>query len=376
MRDGGPGTAVNMVAALQVAIRRNKIRLHRLHGMRVLHRDPKMGEIKVRVENADDLWHLHNLVLPGDSVRASTYRREEVKTDKVRPERGEKVRVTLTIRVEGVEFQPFSDRLRLTGVIVEGPQDLGRHHTLNIAVDDVLSVIKTWRPHELRRIDEAAAAAQKPLVAFLSLDDEEALVAQLRQYGVHELATIRAPGHGKMFPSGDARSVFFDDILTKLRMTAIGEALVVVGPGFTRDAFLEFLKARDAGLASKVHSHGTAHAGMQGIHEALKAGVGAKVFGDSRVGYETRLVERLLEAIATDNPCAYGPAEVGEAVDAGAVETLLVSDAVVRDPGIEEMMRAAESARGTVVLVSRHHEAGQKLEALGGIAALLRFPIK
>jgi protein pelota len=345
-------------------------------GMRVLHRDRKTGEIKLRLENADDLWHLHNLVLPGDQVRASTYRREEVKTDKVRPERGEKVRVTLTIRVEGVEFQPFSDRLRITGVIVEGPQDLGRHHTLNVAVDEVLSVIKTWKPHELRRIDEAVAAAQKPLVAFLSLDDEEALLAQLRQYGVHELATIRAPGHGKMFPSGDARSVFLEEILAKLRLTPIGEALVVVGPGFTRDAFLDYLKGRDPALASKIHSHGTAHAGMQGIHEALKAGVGAKVFGDSRVGYETRLVEKLLESIATNRPCAYGPPEVAEAVDAGAVETLLVSDAVVRDPGIEEMMRAAESARGTVVLVSRHHEAGQKLEALGGIAALLRFPIK
>jgi len=344
--------------------------------MRVLHRDPKTGEIKLRVENADDLWHLHNLILPGDLVRASTYRREEVKTDKVRPERGEKVRVTLTIRVESVEFQAFSDRLRITGVIVEGPQDLGRHHTLNVAVDDVLSVIKTWQAHELRRIDEAVAAAQKPLVAFLSLDDEEAILAQLRQYGVRELATIHAPGHGKMFPSGDARSVYFDEILTKLRATEIGEALVLVGPGFTRDAFLEYLKAREPALASKVHTHGTAQAGMQGIQEALKAGVGAKVFGDSRVGYETRLVEKLLEAIATNRPCAYGPAEVAEAVEAGAVETLLVSDAVVRNPGIEDLMRSAESARGAVVLVSRHHEAGQKLEALGGIAALLRFPIK
>ena len=343
--------------------------------MRVLHRDPKTGEIKVRVENPDDLWHLHNLILPGDHVRASTYRREEVKTDKVRPERGEKVRVTLTIRVEGVEFQAFSDRLRITGVIVEGPQDLGRHHTLNVAVDDVLSILKTWQPHELRRIEEAVAAAQKPLVAFLSLDDEEALLAQLRQYGVRELATIRAPGHGKMFPSGDGRSVYFDEILSKLRMTEIGEALVLVGPGFTRDTFFEYLKSREPLLAARVHSHGTAHAGMQGIQEALKAGVGAKVFGDSRVGYETRLVENLLEAIATDRPCAYGPAEVAEAVGAGAVETLLVSDAVVRNPGIEDLMRAAESSRGSVVLVSRHHEAGRKLEALGGIAALLRFPI-
>lgn len=330
----------------------------------------------MRVENPDDLWHLHNLVLPGDLVRASTTRREEVKSDKVRPVRGEKVRVTLTIRVGTIEFQAFSDRLRVAGVIVEGPQDLGRHHTLNIGVEDVLSIIKTWKPHELRRIDEAVAAAQKPLVAFLSLDDEEALIAQLRQYGVRELATIRAPGHGKMFPSGDARTTFFEDIVAQLRTTSIGEALVVVGPGFTREAFVEYLKAHEPAIAARVHVHGTAHAGMQGIQEALKAGVGAKVFGESRVGYETMLVEKLLEALATNRPVAYGPAEVDEATQAGAVETLLVSDAVVRNPGIEELMRAVEAARGNVVLVSRHHEAGQKLEALGGIAALLRFAIR
>src|SRR5213595_3648661 len=215
---------------------------HRQTRMRVLHRDPKTGEIKVRVENPDDLWHLHNLLQPGDLVCASTYRREDVKTDKLRPERGEKVRVTLTIRVEDVEFQAFSDRLRVSGVIVEGPQDLGRHHTLNVGVEDILSIIKTWKSHELRRIDEAVAAAQKPLVAFLSLDDEEALIAQLRQYGVRELSTVRAPGHGKMFPSGDARTAFFDDILVQVRATEVGEALVLVGPGFTREAFVEYLK--------------------------------------------------------------------------------------------------------------------------------------
>src|SRR2546427_8516512 len=332
--------------------------------------------MKLGFDTVAGRWHLHNWIRPGGLFRASRYRREEVKPDKVRRERGEKVRVTLTIRVERVEFQAFSDRLRITGVIVEGPQDLGRHHTLNVAVDDVLSVIKTWQPHELRRIEEAVAAAQKPLVAFLSLDDEEALLAQVRQYGVRELATIRAPGHGKMFPSGDARSVYFDEIVAKLRIMEIGEALVLVGPGFTRDAFLEYVKAREPALASKVHTHGTAHPGMQGIQEALKAGVGAKVFGDSRVGDETRLVETLLEAIATNRPCAYGTAEVAEAIEAGARETLLVSDAVASDPRIEDLSPSSGSSRRPIVLVGRHHPAGQKLEALGGIAALLRFPIK
>lgn len=344
--------------------------------MRVLHRDPKTGEIKIRVENPDDLWHLHNLALPGDLVRASTYRREESKADKIRPERMEKVRVTLTIRIEKVEFQAFSDRLRLSGVIVEGPQDQGQHHTLLVGVEDVLSIIKTWRPHELRRIDEAVAAAQKPIVSFLSLDDEDALLAQLRQYGVREVAAIHAPGHGKMFPSGDTKAVYFDDILAKLKTANLGESLVLIGPGFTREEFHAHLRSREPTLASRIHVHGTSHAGMTGIQEALKSGVGAKVFEESRVAQETRLVERVLEAIATNRPCAYGRAEVAQAVDAGAIETLLVSESSVRDIAIEHLMRRVEAARGSVVLVSRHHEAGEKLESLGGIAALLRFPIK
>src|SRR5437773_5882464 len=152
--------------------------------MRVLHRDPRTGEIKLRVENADDLWHLHNLVLPGDQVRASTDRREEVKTDKVRPERGEKVRVTLTTRVESVEFQAFSDRLRITGVIVEGPQDLGRHHTLNVGVGDDIKLVKqTWREHHMRRIKEAIDATERPQVTVLAIDDEEALRSEERRVG-------------------------------------------------------------------------------------------------------------------------------------------------------------------------------------------------
>lgn len=344
--------------------------------MRVLHRDPRTGEIKLRVENADDLWHLSNLVQPGDQVRASTYRREESKTDKIRPEKAEKVRVTLTLRVEKTEFQAFTDRLRISGVIVDAPQDLGRHHTLNVSVDDVLSILKTWKRHELQRIDEAVAATQKPLVTFLSLDDEEALIAQLRQYGVQELATIRAPGHGKMFDTGDAETVYFEDILGKLRTSSLGEALVLVGPGFSREGFLSYLESHEPALAAKVHSQGTSQPGMRGIQEALRSGMGAKLFADSRVALETQLVERVLEAIATNRPVAYGRKEVDQALEAGAVETLLVADSVVRDLAIERMMHDAEAARGTVVLISPHHEAGAKLEGLGGIAALLRFPIR
>src|SRR2546427_641051 len=131
--------------------------------MRVLHQDPGEGEIRLKIQNADDLWHLHNLLERGDLVRAYTYRREEAATDKLRPERGEKVLVKLGIRVEQTEYQDFSDRLRITGVIEEGPQDLGRHHTLNIGVDDDLTIVKKeWRGDHPPPAQEGGRAAGGP----------------------------------------------------------------------------------------------------------------------------------------------------------------------------------------------------------------------
>src|SRR2546422_10606031 len=155
--------------------------------MRVLHQDPSEGEIRLKIQTGAALWHPHNLLGPGALVRAYTYRREEAATDKLRPERGEKVLLKLGIRVEQTEYQDFSDRLRITGVIEEGPQDLGRHHTLNVGVDDDLTIVKeTWREHHIRRIQEAIDATERPHVTVLSLDYEEAVIAQGHQLGVRE----------------------------------------------------------------------------------------------------------------------------------------------------------------------------------------------
>lgn len=47
--------------------------------MRVLKQEEQTGEIKVLIETLDDLWHLYNIILPGDIVIAVTFRRDEVK---------------------------------------------------------------------------------------------------------------------------------------------------------------------------------------------------------------------------------------------------------------------------------------------------------
>ncbi len=340
--------------------------------MRVLKKDLKEGEIKLRLESMDDVWHLHNLVAPGELVRAVTHRREEAKADKIRPERMEKRRVYLGIRVRDVEFHPFTDRLRISGVIEEGEMDLGQHHTLNLTVGDDLAAVKEWKDHELRRIDEAVAATHKPLIALLAIDDEEALLAHLMQYGVREVATIKSGRQGKMFPGGRTKEDYFAEVLDKLRQANLGDALLVLGPGFEREDFAAYAREKAPEIAAKIRVYGTSHGGKTGITEALKGGAGAKALEESRVGEETRLVESLLEEIAKGGKFAYGP-EVEGLAESGAVETLMITDELVRTEAGERVMRAADQGRGRVVIVSTHHDAGKKLRALGGVAALLRY---
>ncbi|MCK4434887.1 hypothetical protein KAU92_05300, partial [Candidatus Bathyarchaeota archaeon] len=43
---------------------------------------------------------------------------------------------------------------------------------------------------------------------------------------------------------------------------------------------------------------------------------------------------------------------------------------------LEELMNVVEQKGGKIMIVSTEHEAGEKLTALGGIAALLRYSIR
>ncbi|MDP6600013.1 MAG: mRNA surveillance protein Pelota, partial [Candidatus Woesearchaeota archaeon] len=42
---------------------------------------------------------------------------------------------------------------------------------------------------------------------------------------------------------------------------------------------------------------------------------------------------------------------------------------------IEETMRTVDSTKGDILIIRSEHEAGKKLDGLGGIAAILRFKL-
>ena len=342
--------------------------------MRVLHQDRQAGEIKVQVETLDDLWHLYNIIAVGDIIISSTYRRDESKTDKLRAERGEKKRMTLGVRAEKVEFAETESRLRVHGVIVEGQQDVGSYHTLNLGESDTLTIRKVhWSGAALDRVRRSVEDSKKPKILFVALENDEAVIAMARQFGMQEIARIYAPSSGKMYEQKEDRN-YFEDIIQKVKQSAEpGVPIVVLGPGFAKEALVTMGKEKEPELFAHVSIYHTGQAGMAGVHELMKEGLGTEIVQDSRAAVETKIVEDVLTEIAKDGAVAYGPAEVEKAVQMGAVDTLVVLDSVVRQNKVGPLMSRVENSRGKVVVVSERFEAGMKLESIGGIAALLRF---
>jgi len=342
--------------------------------MKILHQDARNNEIKLMPQNIDDLWHLSNLIDERDLVFATTFRRKEELSDKLRNERMEKVRMRLGIRVEQVEFHESDDRLRILGKIESGPQDIGEHHTLMISPGDDITILKpVWRSHHFDRIKRSVAAAEKPALVFVSIEDTEAVVAAAREYGIKEHATItRNPG-GKMYDAKSNESEYLDEVVEKLRSIHKDEPLLVLGPGFVKEALAKRIREKMPEASSMLSVHSTGQAGMAGIHELMKRGVAGKLLDDSRVVHETRLVEELFTEIAKGGMFAYGEASVSNAVAAGAVRVLMVLDTKVRTSSVERLLRSVEDARGEFAIISSMHEAGRRLESLGGVAALLRY---
>ena len=138
------------------------------------------------------------------------------------------------------------------------------------------------------------------------------------------------------------------------------------------------LKEKSPETAKITHIESAGTCGRVGIQEVIKKGVIDRVAEESRVSYETILMEKVLAEISKDTSLAtYGTEEVKKALNYSAIETLLLSDLFLRKhENVDSLIEETKRKKGDVAIISTEHEAGEKLEAIGGIAAILRFPIE
>jgi len=357
--------------------------------MKILHDDVKHGIVIVMPEVLDDLWVLYNIVEKGDKVYARTSREIRLGERYDRPEKGRRIYVSLGVTVESVMWDRHMNRLRIHGIIYEAPEEvgIGSHHTLNIALNRPLRILKRrWMKHHLDQLKRAAERKVPPIIV-ISIDDEGYCIGVLRGFGVDIRAEERITLPGKL--RSDDRNRMLQELF-KSASKAIEETqrnrdipIVVLGLGYVKDNFLRYLEKKPDLKKRIIDIKSVNSTGKAGIYEALRAGILNKALKHMRVAKETEAVEELLKRLGKDRrDVAYGMKSVQKANSFGAVEKLLLTDSHLREASDEEreylerLMQEVENKNGEVIIVSTEHEAGAKLSSLGGIAALLRFPIE
>ena len=355
-------------------------------GMRIQDRHA-VGEGRERIEvvpeSLDDLWHLTYVIEPGDEVGGDTTRRIQRNDDQMRDTGGEREHMYVTIRVDDVEFAKFANRLRVGGEIADCSREdqLGLHHTLNVEELTEIEITKRWKSDQLERLQEAVEAAENPDVVIATVEEGEAYVHTVAQYGVEERAGITATtGKGEYAQPREGLFAELTDVLVRTD----ADAVILAGPGFTKQDALEHIQEEAPEVAERVTTVDTSGVGDRGVHEVLKRGAVEAVQAETRIAEEAEYIDELMDRIGQGHEAAYGVENVLEAAEFGAIDELLILDERLRveragegdwEADANDLVETVERKGGSVTVFSSEFDPGQQLRNLGGVAALLRYRI-
>lgn len=352
--------------------------------MKIVYQDKKRGLVEVIPETLDDLWHLSHIIQKGDKVSSKTSRRiQDTTGDKIRNDRGIKKTFFLGIKVENVNFHIFTGKLRIMGSIVSGPEDLiplGSHHTIEVKLNNSLKISKFhWSKWVIKRLKDAVKSSKKLSAIVLILEDDVAELGLIRQFGIEYYGPIIGNVSGKRIIDKNRQKTvaeFYQTVVNALLKFNDVQNIVIGGPGFVKNDFYKFLEEKYREIAKKSILESTGAGGRSGIQEVLKKGTVEKLTAENRIAHEMSAIEEIFKEIAkSSSKVAYGKVQVIKGANAGAIEKLLVLDKLIRSQNLEKVMDLVENMAGEVMVISSEHEGGKQLESLGGLAAILRYPI-
>ncbi|MEM4298255.1 MAG: mRNA surveillance protein pelota [Nitrososphaerota archaeon] len=344
------------------------------------HLQPKLGVAIVTPEDEDDLWSLRRIISKEDLLSSETTRVVKEEGAFSRPEKGERVDVFVTVRVEKVKLDSSLSRLKVSGVIVESSNEAvgrGSHHSITIVPGKKLVLKKKgWKEFHLKLLKGFSKGEGFIIVA---IDRREAGVGRIKGTHLELYPSIRSGLTGKLYPErAGLEAKFYSEVFELLRFVYIeGYRIFVAGPGSTKLNFARLLKEKGMGERVAV-IEGVDLAGEDGVYAVIKSDQLKDFLKMSKLNRVASILEEAIRRIAVnDERVALGFKEVDRASKLGAVESLIVAEAVfgqgVEEEALIELIDRVEQMGGSTYLVDSSTELGRQASILGGLVALLRF---
>ncbi|MDD3159411.1 MAG: mRNA surveillance protein pelota [Candidatus ainarchaeum sp.] len=339
--------------------------------MKIIEINKKFGKITVYTENLDDLWHLEKIIEKGDVISGKTDR-------KIKPSKeGEKtIRQTIfvEIKIEEINFQEFSENLKVSGIIISGhPKEFVEekaHQSLDIKVGEKVEIkknqIKNWQIERLKKAENDSMSSK---LAVILLDDEFCEIAFINQFSINKKAKILSKKSGKQYATESDN--YFEEINQKIEQLK-PEKLLIAGPGFTKENLAEFLINKNKNR--KIIVETTNSIGETGFTELISTGKFSKIEKDLTLSKESELIEEFLTNLAK-NKGSYGIKIIKEDLENGLISKLLISEKYFMEnrEKCEEIMNDGEKFKTETHIITTKNPKEQIIFNFGGVVGILRY---
>ena len=335
-------------------------------------------------EDSDDLFILRRILEKDDLFIADTTRLIKQVKEYGRPDKGERVKVRVAIKVEQSKLDSAVDRLRISGIITDTNNEMvpkGMHHSLSVHAGDIVIVDKGrgWRDIELRMLKRSASGASFILVA---IDTQEAAVAKVSGTNVKVIPNIYSGQSGKRYQTKNPNIETYLIDIAKTVSSIIGEndKVIIFGPGETRRRFLNTLVSKENILKERVQVvDGIDVAGEDGIFVFLRSAAMREVMSASKLAAVSSMLDKVMLMVNRgEAKFAMGMNEVSQAAALKAIEAVVFSDSIFKtadEEVIVKLLNLIESHGAKTFAVDSSTDIGLRVSSLGGIVAILRYAV-
>jgi protein pelota len=163
--------------------------------------------------------------------------------------------------------------------------------------------------------------------------------------------------------------------------TGVGKRILLFGPGETKRNLFNYLITNKPPISHDRLSivNGVDVAGEDGIPVMLRSDAAKGVMSSSKIVAVSKIIDEVMRQVQKGiRKYAMGMIEVSNAATLGAIEGLVFSDSVyatVDEDEFIEVLNKVERNSSKTYAVDSSTDMGLRVSSLGGIIALLRYPV-
>ncbi|EDO19148.1 hypothetical protein Kpol_1050p5 [Vanderwaltozyma polyspora DSM 70294] len=365
--------------------------------------DGKETTISLLPQDKEDLFAIYQIINKDDDVIF-----KKMITSKL-DESGKKKStdlVLLRLKIISSEFDMKSESLRYKGVTVTDDTEranidipVGKYFSFDIGYTYPFTIIKEDFNHYEEKIlneachtelrsDTAAVVLQEGISHVCLLTNSSTILKQKIEYSMpkkkRSTDVLKFDDKTEKFYKATYEAIKKNFDFDKLKI------IILCSPGFYAKTLFEKIiqysqEEQNKTVLNNKSKFLVAHSStgyLQGISEVLKNPSYSTLLRDTKYTKEAIIIDEFLQHLNDDDFKAwYGEQEIFKAAEMGAIETLLITDTMLRSDDVSkrkqflELVDNVEKLGGNVFVFSELHSSGEELNKLTGVACILKYPL-